>query len=68
MNSGVILMILWGYPVKLFTNDPTIKYQPSVSTNIINLNGNDTITGGSIIMPMESSTLATTISIIKKGT
>ena len=45
-----------------------IKYQPSTSTKKISLKGKEIITGGSIIMPMDMSTEATTISMIKKGT
>ena len=47
---------------------PTIRCQPSTSTKSINLKGRDIRMGGSIIMPMLKSTLATTISIIRKGT
>ena len=61
-NSGVIFFYL-----KLFTKEPAIKYQPSTSVNNINLKGNEIITGGSIIIPIERRTLATTISMIKKG-
>jgi hypothetical protein len=44
-----------------------IKFHPSTSTNKSSLKGRDIITGGSIIMPMLKSILATTISTIRKG-
>ncbi len=45
-----------------------IRFHPSTRTNSINLNGRDIMTGGSIIIPMLNSTLATTMSMIRKGT
>src|SRR5699024_68954 len=48
-------------------NECVIKYQPSTKTNSKILNGNEIITGGSIIIPIDIKTLATAISIIKKG-
>ena len=54
--------------LKLLTRLPVIKYQPSTSTKKISLKGKEIITGGSIIMPIDMSTEATTISMIKKGT
>ena len=45
-----------------------MRYQPSARTKIMSLKGSDTMMGGSIIMPMERSTLATTMSMIRKGT
>jgi hypothetical protein len=53
---------------KLLTSEPIIKFQPSARTNNINLKGNEIMMGGSIIMPIESKTLATTMSMIKNGT
>ena len=47
--------------------DPTSRLHPSIRTNSINLKGRDTINGGSIIIPMESKTLATTISMTRNG-
>jgi hypothetical protein len=44
-----------------------IRFQPSTSTNSRSLKGSDIMTGGSIIIPIERSMLATTISIIRKG-
>ena len=55
------------HPQKLCRSDLTTKYHPSTSTNNNILNGNEIITGGSIIIPIDISTLATTISITKKG-
>ena len=52
---------------KLAAREPTNKFQPSASTKSISLNGKETSTGESIIMPSDISTLATTISITKKG-
>jgi hypothetical protein len=59
-------MILY-FQAKLPTNEPTIKYHPSANTKSSNLNGKLIITGGTIIIPIDKSTLATTISSIKKG-
>jgi hypothetical protein len=63
-NSGVICLTSHE---KLFTIDPTSRFQPSTSTNNISLKGNETMKGGSIIIPMDRRTLATTMSMIKKG-
>src|ERR1700744_4374232 len=41
--------------------------QPSTSTEKIRLNCNDTTAGGSIIMPIDINTEATTRSMIRKG-
>jgi hypothetical protein len=49
------------------TNDFTSRYQPSTSTNNSSLNGNETIIGGSIIIPIDISTDATTISMTRNG-
>lgn len=65
MYSGVIL-IPFRQP-KLFTSEPTIRYQPSTSTKSISLNGIEIITGGNIIMPMLISTEAITMSTTRKG-
>ncbi len=48
-------------------SEPATRLQPSTSTKKISLNGSDIITGGSIIMPMDISTEATTRSMIKNG-
>ena len=61
-SDGVMI-----YTPKLFTSEPTIRYQPSTSTKSSSLNGSDTMMGGSIIIPMDNRTLATTMSIIRKG-
>jgi len=55
------------YPTKLRTREPTRRYQPSTRTKSRSLNGREMSTGGSIIMPMERRTLATTMSRIRKG-
>ena len=60
--------IQWNHQTKLLIKDPTIKYHPSTSTNSSSLKGREIIIGGSIIMPIESNTQATTISRIKNGT
>ena len=52
---------------KLATSDPMSRFQPSTSTNSISLNGSEISTGESIIMPMDMSTLATTMSMMRKG-
>src|SRR6185369_188146 len=52
---------------KLATSEPINRFHPSASTNSISLNGREISTGDSIIMPMDISTLATTMSMIKKG-
>ena len=46
---------------------PTISRQPSTSTNSSSLKGNEISTGGSISMPIETITLATTMSRIRNG-
>ncbi len=46
---------------------PITNDQPSINTNNINLNGNEIIIGDNIIIPIDIKTLATTMSIIKKG-
>ena len=43
------------------------RFQPSASTNSISLKGSDTRTGDSIIIPIDISTLATTMSITRNG-
>ena len=48
--------------------DPAIRCQPSTRTKSMSLKGKDIIIGGSIIIPILSRTLATTMSMIKKGT
>lgn len=55
------------YITKLAAREPISKFQPSASTNSINLKGNATSTGDNIIMPSDISTLATTISITRNG-
>ena len=45
----------------------TSRYHPSTITNSKTLNGNEIIIGGNIIIPIESSTLETIISIMRKG-
>ena len=54
--------------MELSTRLPATSRQPSTSTKKISLNGRLTTTGGSIIMPMLISTLATTRSMTRKGT
>ena len=46
---------------------PTTSRQPSTRTNSISLKGSEIITGGSISMPIEIVTLATTMSRIRNG-
>src|SRR5580658_1950917 len=59
---------LWIHGVtKLFTSDPTTRFQPSTSTNRRILNGAEIITGGNWIMPIESVTDATTRSMTRNG-
>ena len=57
-----------GYvPTKLRISDPATKCQPSTRTKKISLNGSEMTTGGSIIMPIDISTDATTMSMITNG-
>src|SRR5450830_503782 len=44
-----------------------MRFQPSASTKSINLNGNATNTGDSIIMPRDIRMLETTMSITRNG-
>jgi hypothetical protein len=53
--------------ITLFTSEPTIRYQPSTITKSNSLSGIETTTGGSCIMPIESSTDETAMSITRKG-
>src|SRR5262249_37439893 len=46
---------------------PTVNAQPSMSTNNSNLNGSDTSTGGSIIMPILMRSDEITMSITRNG-
>ena len=52
---------------KLRTSEPATRCQPSTSTKKISLNGSEITTGGSIIMPIDISTDATTMSMMTKG-
>ncbi len=52
---------------KLCTRLPATRFQPSTSTKKISLNGSETTTGGSIIMPIDISTEATTRSMMRNG-
>src|SRR5258708_2814000 len=52
---------------KLEARVPSSSVHPSTTTNSMILNGKDTKTGDSIIMPIDISTLATTRSITKNG-
>ena len=45
----------------------TISPQPLTSTNSSSLNGRDTVTGGSIIMPSDISDAETTMSMTRNG-
>lgn len=51
----------------LSSSIPTVRNQPSISTNSSSLNGSDTSTGGSIIMPMLIRTDEITMSITMNG-
>ena len=61
------------FPLRQFSvrfgtaSDPTTMYQPSTSTKNMILKGRAIIMGGSIIMPMDISTEATTMSMMRKG-
>ena len=46
---------------------PATSDQPSTSTKKISLNGSETTTGGSIIMPIDISVLATIMSMTMNG-
>jgi hypothetical protein len=53
--------------ITLRTRELTIRYQPSTITKSSIFSGIETMTGGSCIIPIESSTLETARSITKKG-
>src|SRR5690606_41425251 len=53
---------------KLSTRLPATSRHPSTSTKKISLKGRLTTTGGSIIIPIDISTLATTRSLTRNGT
>jgi hypothetical protein len=48
-------------------SEPATGVQSSTRTKKISLNGSDTTTGGSIIMPIDVSTEATTRSMIRNN-
>src|SRR6202163_2351139 len=48
-------------------SEPATRLQPSTRTKKMSLNGSDTTTGGSIIMPIDISADATTRSMIRNG-
>src|ERR1700753_3674660 len=52
---------------KLCASEPSSNCQPSTSTNSINLNGSEIVAGDTIIIPIDISTLATTMSMIRNG-
>jgi hypothetical protein len=52
---------------KLFTSEPIINPHPSTRIKRSILKGSDIMTGGSIIIPIDMSTEATTISTTRKG-
>src|SRR5690348_13977488 len=56
------------HETKLVISEWTIRCQPSAITNSSSLNGSEIDAGGSIIMPMDISTLETTMSITRNGT
>src|SRR5581483_234093 len=62
VDQGVL-----GHVLKLVTRDLTMRYQPSTMTNSSSLKGSEISAGGSMIMPIEMSVLATTMSMIRKG-
>jgi hypothetical protein len=55
------------YPPKLRTRLPTIMNQPSTRTKKMILKGSAMMIGGSIIIPIDIKTDATTMSMIRKG-
>ena len=57
----------YGTFVKLFNTLMTTKFQPSAMMNSKILNGSEIIIGGSIIIPIASSTLDTTMSTTRNG-
>ena len=66
----VVMAFVLGRAVtpKLCTSEPISSVQPSTSTNSMILKGSDTITGDIIIMPIDISTEATTMSgMMTKG-
>src|ERR1035438_936885 len=52
---------------KLEASEPRSRFQPSASTNSISLKGSEMSTGDSIIMPSDIRTLATIMSMMRKG-
>ncbi len=53
--------------LKLWKSAATVRFQPSTRMKIKILNGSEMITGGIIIMPIESKMLATTMSMTMNG-
>ncbi len=54
--------------MKLRTTDRVIRCQPSTITKSRIFTGSDIITGGTISIPIDIRLLATTMSMIRKGT
>src|SRR5260370_13376075 len=52
---------------KLCASEPISNCHPSTSTNSISLNGSEIVAGETIIIPIDISTLATTMSMIRNG-
>ncbi len=68
MVKTVVRSLTWALRARrLAASEPISKFQPSTSTNSISLKGSEIITGDSIIMPIDISTLATTMSMIRNG-
>src|SRR5688572_20598814 len=55
------------HQAKLLSRERTMRPHPSTMTKRRSLNGRETNTGGSIIIPMDMSELETTMSITRKG-
>src|SRR5262249_12100276 len=52
---------------KLWISEPQTRYQPSISTKKISLNGRDSTFGGKLTMPIDMTSDATTMSMIRNG-
>ena len=62
LTAGVAIGLVVGLLQAL-----TTRFQPLSRTNNISLNGSEIIAGGSIIIPIDTITLAITMSRIKNG-
>jgi hypothetical protein len=67
LHISYFIIFFLSYHPKLLTIDPITRAQPSTRMNSRILKGSEIMTGGSIIIPMDMSTEATTMSTTRNG-